>query len=274
MGRPKKWNPSPFTARERITGHMLRCKYGPNMQTELRVKKDFGDLCRMNHCTPEDAYVPFIGQMRVAGMSAGTIREYVGHVVKGKRSTAAYIALRTAESLQTDSPVVHAADTDQEHIESLIAKTKGLTRAHLWLMMVTGARSKDVSRLRARCFKKRSKKSMVILFCWTKGIKRLRHRREVEYPLEGLMAPPCEFGSLLRKSKPDDTPFACTTAISNAALREAGGRGERTTTGTFRRLFSKRIDKHCKENNIPKRSMMLHASDDMDAAFYAIDNRN
>ena len=122
MGRPKKWNPSPFTARERITGHMLRCKYGPNMQTELRVKKDFGDLCRMNHCTPEDAYVPFIGQMRVAGMSAGTIREYVGHVVKGKRSTAAYIALRTAESLQTDSPVVHAADTDQEHIESLIAK--------------------------------------------------------------------------------------------------------------------------------------------------------
>ncbi len=45
----------------------------------------------------------FVGNIleKNVGMAPGTIREYVHHVTKGRRSTAAYVAQRTADCLQT-----------------------------------------------------------------------------------------------------------------------------------------------------------------------------
>ena len=274
MGRPKKWIPALFSVSDRIAGKVLRAKYGPDLRTENRVKEDFARLCRVNHCTPEDAYLPWLGQMKNKGLSAGTIKDYVHMVIKGRRSTAAYEVRRTAESYQTDSPVGHAADTGLDHVQGLVKKCDPGIRAHMWLMLATGARCTDISRLRKRCFKKLTKKSMTILFAWTKGIKKVRHRREVSYPLDGLMEMPPSVRHKLNAARDDDNPFVFSTNEVNKALREAGGAGERTTSGTFRRLFSKRITKYCETNNISKKSMMLHVTDDMDAAFYAVDNNN
>jgi hypothetical protein len=131
-----------------------------------------------------------------------------------------------------------------------------------------------ISRLRRRNIIHLNKRSLNVLFQWTKGIKKMKHRRELEYPLEDVGDAPVELLKLLKSKRSNDFLFdKLTPAMVNKQLRATGIK-EKTTTGSFRRLFAKRIRNHCAKKKISVSSMMLHISAEMVSGFYDIGNKN
>ena len=265
MGRPRKWQPAKLTRRDILAGEIVISKYGPDLTLETRLKQDFKSFCRMNRLSKEEAYAPIIGQMKNAGLVAGSIKNYVDVVTRGDRSAAAYTAKRATECMQADTISGHAVDLSlpqaNKYID-MIKKRKPTVAPSLWMLLATGGRRIDIHRLHPECVKK-TKNFLVVKFLWTKGIRKISHRRIVQLPLDGLTAPP---GGMLKLLKTKKKPFECSVAELNQALKSVGCMA---TTGSFRRLFSRRIALYCTNNNLDKKDLMLHRSKDMDAAFYS-----
>jgi hypothetical protein len=275
MGRIATWHPRKITHRDVIRGQAIRAAYGPNLRTEKRVKLWFAEFCRLNRASAEDLFLPFLGQMLNSGLSAGTAKDYMMMVTRCRRSEAAYLARKSAEAHHTASRTGHAADVGLPHAQAVISRlSPGLIRSACWLMLATGARCTDISRLRRRNIIHLNKRSLNVLFQWTKGIKKMKHRRELEYPLEGVGDAPVELLKLLKSKRSNDFLFdKLTPAMVNKQLR-ATETNEKTTTGSFRRLFAKRIRNHCAKKKISVSSMMLHISAEMVSGFYDIGNKN
>ena len=158
-------------------------------------------------------------------------------MTRGDHTTKAYVANRAVECLQTDTPSKHAADFCLKEANALVAKAKKLEPKYaipLWMLLATGARRIDVNRLHASSVKI-IKKHMVVRFLWTKGVRRIAHRREIRLPLADLVCPPTNMPKQLTKR----IPFECTVAALNASMKRLGSPA---TTGSFRRLFSRRIE--------------------------------
>ena len=97
MGRPRKWQPAKLTRRDILAGEIVISKYGPDISLETHLKQDFKSFCQMNRLSKEEAYAPIIGQMKNAGLAAGSIKNYVDVVTRGDQSVAAYTAKRATE---------------------------------------------------------------------------------------------------------------------------------------------------------------------------------
>lgn len=270
MGRPRKWVPRRVTAADRVAGHAVVVKYGPDLRLEKRLSDDFRSFCILNRLTREEAYVPFIGQLRNSKVAAGTVKNYVEIVSRGDRSTEAYLARRSTECMQTNTPTGHAADIDLKTANSIIVAAKKRYPQHapsIWMMLATGCRRIDVHRLRPESVKL-TKANIVVKFLWTKGIRKIRHRRTVTLPLRGIASPPTNMQTLLSGKR---APFECSVNTLNKVLKELVSKdpGVRCTTGSFRRLFSRRIEEYCKKKGLKKKDLLLHRSEDMDEAFYS-----
>jgi hypothetical protein len=114
----------------RTQAERLNRFYDPNMGQTSTVRKDFDDLCRVNHCAPEST-------CKTRAWLRGTLRAYVSHVTKEHRSAAAYIA-QPFLCKQT-RPCIAQLSLDRESL------TTGPIKAHLCLTVVASARSKDSS---------------------------------------------------------------------------------------------------------------------------------
>jgi len=268
MGRQAMWQPERVTVGDIVDGEKIIALYGPNMDLEKRVKNDYRTFCMMNRLTREEGYSPWIGQMKRSGLSAGTMKNYIFFATQGDRSTQAYKARKAMECFQADAPTKHAADIDVNEANSLIRdaiKKEPASAVPLWMLLATGQRRIDIKRLHADSVKMQlSRKKLTVRFLWTKGIRRIQHRREVELPLSDITPPPKNLEKLVIKEK---DPFPCTVGGLNAAIKRLG---YNATTGTFRRLFSRRMDAYCKKTGIDKKDLMLHRSADMDKAFYSL----
>jgi hypothetical protein len=214
-----------------------------------------------------------MGQMHNAGLSAGTIRDYIEFVTKGDRSTESYVAKKASKAQHTDSITGHAPDITLQEASAIINRAKVEYPAEaepLWMLLSTGQRRVDIHRLRPTSVKLTMKgrmKFITIKWLWTKGIQKIEQRRELSFPLQGLPEPPVDFEKNLQEAmKSKKAPYECSVAKLNGVIKKMGFRA---TTGTFRRLFSDRIEEYCNENNIAKEDMMLHASKKMDRAFYS-----
>lgn len=265
MGRPRKWTPRRLTTADVVAGAVVLKKYGPDLATNERVRADYLKFCKLNRLTSEEGYEPWIGQMRNSGLSGGTIQTYMEAATQGDKSTSAYVAMKAASALHANSLTGHARDIDLATgvaiIEAAKAKAPGQAQ-QLWMLLATGQRRVDIHRLHPQSVKIQRKRKLTVKWMWTKGIRKIAHRREVTFPLEGLPDAPPELEQTLMSKK---APFECSVAVLNRCIKKLG---YQATTGSFRRLYSDRIEAYCKKNNIPKADMMLHRDDTMDKAFY------
>lgn len=234
-------------------------RFGPDMQLEERLQKEYKIFCCMNRLTREQGYIPFIGQMKNArhgtkvGLSAGTIKNYISIVARGDRSKEAYVARAATECMQTYADTGHAADIDLETANRLVNEAKKKASQHapcLWMLLATGGRRIDIHRLKPTSVKL-NKHKLVVKFTWTKGIRQIRHRRTVELPLAGLTPPPPGMKKLIEGKA---QPFECSVATLNKAIKDLG---YKCTTGTFRRLFSRRIEAYCQANGYEKKDFTV-----------------
>ena len=265
MGAPRKWSPGILTSADIIAGHLVTTKYGPNLDTENRVRADYQAFCKMNRLTREEGYELFIGQMINASLAAGTIKDYVEFVVKGDRGTCAYVAKKAVRALQGNTLTGHAPDitlATGTHIIEWAKKSAPESAEQLWLFLATGQRRVDIHRLKSSSVNLKRKKTLTIKWLWTKGIHRIQHRREIIFPIEDLPDAPSTLEHTLRSKS---HPFECSVKKINETIAKSG---HKATTGSFRRLFSHRIDEYCRKNGLQKMDMMLHQSASMVKAFY------
>ena len=259
-----------LTTADIVTGAVAMQKYGPDLATHARVQEDYRKFCRLNRLAREEGYEPCVGQMKNAGLAAGTIRDYIEIAAKGDKSTAAYVAKKAVRAMQTDSQTGHAADITLTQASEIITRAKKEApevAEPLWLLLATGQRRVDIHRLHPESVKMIRKKTLAVKWLWTKGIQKIQHRREVIFPINDLPDAPGTLAQTLESSvKARTKPFECTVQKLNAVMKKMGFRA---TTGSFRRLFSDRIEAYCKRTGIAKQAMMLHQSDSMDKAFYS-----
>ena len=146
----------------------------------------------------------------------------------------------------------------------------------LWLMTVCGARRIDIARLRRarytthrvkkhRATSAKESKALTVDWCWTKGVRKIQHRRRVTYRVTYPLHDVCDAPKGLLK--PDGTvtmPRGFTVNAVNKALKQMGFK---MTTGSFRRLFAARIEEYCIANNVKKSELLVHKDESMDKAF-------
>ena len=162
-----------------------------------------------------------------------------------------------------------------------VTKRDDLEACHeAWVMYVSGLRPMDVSRLwNDSVFIKLTKgepNSLTILARWTKGIRKVKNRRQICYPLKGLVQPPeklLDRLNTIRNTKLTRVWRHYSAGKTNDMLDAITSQLnlKRITSGSLRRAFSERIEEHCKSSGIPKADMMLHVSESMDKAHYAFD---
>ncbi len=293
MGRSRIWTVHKTTLEDAIRAQILIDKYGPNLQLRQRLQADYKVMQKLHPALDHPALMQaMLGQMSVAGLDPGSIKEYLAIMDHfGPGGVRAYAVTNAAEAYGTDrGGRKHATDICDEEARAIVTRALKLAAlkdatstilegyAIVWLLYATGLRAVDIARLwsDALVF---SADTLSVVARWTKGIQRVKHRRTVKYPLKGLVAAPAAIKKfVLMRSKKRQRLFSrdasAYPAISNTLkslvmdLKLAP-----ITTGTFRRLFSTRIDAHCRANGIKKNEMMLHISEDMDKAHYQFDVR-
>lgn len=278
MGRKKLWNPTYISIADIVRGSSIREKYGPNMSTITRVKEDFNKFKSMNNLQSEDALEPWVGQMLNSGLSRGSVDDYVQMVTSSMTGQVTWALKKAVAAMHGDTITGHAPDVSFDKLEravSSIIKDDDPLGHHVWLLLATGSRSRDVARFRGACVSLEGKDWLTVKYLWTKGIKRTVLRREVRYPIHDIIPPPRNF--VLACKGRNTTPFHGTANKVRVLLKNQWIKlkfaGKAPTACSFRRNFSKRIDPYCRRMKIAKQDMMLHISDAMDKAYYSFDNK-
>jgi len=277
MVREAAWTPRRIGKRDIINGSMVRAQYTPAKYHG--IKRRYLRFCRLNGKTVEQGLEPWIGQMMSARLSPGSIDTYFHSVI---RSIPALFNSMEARQLQAVTAAYHTHQGGRGHAPDVEDQAKRIISHammnsdlanEIWVCYVTGMRASCVSHLQEDSVEL-TRKFLTLKVRFTKGIRRARKRREVDFPLEGLVPAPKSFKKVLggRSTK---CVFNVSAAKMNLVLKKSCEHlGVKTiTSGTLRRLYSNRITPYCKANNIPKALMMLHSYEDMDQAFYSFDNK-
>ena len=261
-----------------INSSILRAQYTAPRYTG--IKRRYKEFCSLNGLSTENGLEPWVGQMLTDGLTPGSIDTYTQTVVRCSpelihHSEAKRILAATAAFHSHFGGRGHAQDITDDAARKIVRQASALTPSladQLWLMYTTGLRASCIDRLQGDSIKLTAT-SLILCIRFTKGVRRTRKRRQVIFPLKGLPKPPKSLTKTLRKNNSKRVLFPVTAAKLNEVLKAACKKLKLKciTSGTFRRLFSMRIAKHCEDNNIPKSDMMVHASSDMDRAFYGFD---
>jgi hypothetical protein len=256
-------------------------KYAP--KPNRRVLGKFQQFLKLNGMAPDMGLEACMGQMVRAGLSPGTIGTYVTTIVTSipslRNSSVAKRAMAAAQAYHTHKGGRgHASDIPQDIIEEVTKKINEMTPElgpSAWIAMATGLRASCIDRLSTDGILIRgsgAKRTLSLKIRFSKGVRKVRKRREVHYPLKDIPPPP---KSLKRRltGGPLSTPLPTTAANLNAALAKACDslNVKRFTSGAYRRAFARRIRPYCEANNLSVSEMLVHTSTDMVPAHYSFD---
>ena len=216
--------------------------------------------------------------MLEAGLSPGSVDTYVQTVTKALpmfrfNSAANTITHAVAAYHSHVGGRGHAQNISTEVALKIINDVDAESVPALWMMYVTGLRPSCLSRLWSddiSFIKKFGYAHLKLRVRFTKGIRKTRKRREIDYPLKDVPTPPKILKSLLKKKH---CPMEMTAAQLNKILTKACTKLKinRITCGSFRRLFCQRIKPYCLMHKISVTDMMLHTSPDMVSSAYDFD---
>lgn len=276
MGRAPKWIPQVVNATDIVNGHTILAKYTSRSNTRILGK--YKVFCRLNGLSPEDGLEPWVGQMVTSGLSPGTISTYVSTITQANHALSSSPRVRSLiRAVQAFHTHVggrgHAPDVTPDvarQIASKAMKQHPELASQLWLLLVCGVRASCLDRLKADCVSL-SKGYVTLQIRFSKGVRKLRKRRQVKYPLKDLPPAPKDFKRILTRRV--HHPFPARASKINEVLRKAceSMKLPTITSGTFRRAFAARIKPHCKKEGIELSEMLVHTSSDMAKAHYDFD---
>jgi len=273
-----------------IAAAALMQKYAPDAKTMTRLRNDYNLFKSLNPQITGHANImqAIFGQMKTSGLEPGSIVNYLRTMdTIVPSSWRAYAVIAAAEAHASDrGGRGHAPDIKENELlryvrEAIAEDTED--SGHVWILYATGLRPVDVSRLwNDSVFLEQ--KMLTVLARWTKGIRKIKNRRQISYPIDGLLAPPPTLRKKLLElrrqshSKKDIRRVwgKCTHKSVNDYLVHLRNKHKlpTITSGTFRRSFSSRINAYCKRTSIPKSEMMLHVCPTMDQAHYSFDTKH
>lgn len=267
MGRTAIYEPSKLTRQDVTISAVLVANYGPHQGAEKMIQTKYETFCRLNRLDPKRGHMLFASQMYRSGLAPGTIKEYLGMILRKLPHTEdTYITSCVVEKLHLDAKTTHAPDPPS--IQELDSTLKDLEESNpeIWLMKTTGARPVDISRLHHDAIElHHNNKTMNVTWRWTKNNTKLSHRKQVTYPTAQIPK-----SLKLKLAKGSSTrPFEkFSAARANKLLRPHG-----LTSGSLRRAFVRRIEPWCKKTKKTVQEMTMHSNSRMLTGHYLFDNR-
>ena len=276
MPRRATWEPRIVSANDIIRGHVLCAAYTAKSSWPQIVSR-WSRFLQLNGMTAESALIPWIGQMREAGLSPGTIHVYVQEVIEHtalRNNAEARSVLRACECYHTHKGGRgHARDIDVRTackiFSQVLADSDGTAEAKilndsLWLIVVGGLRPSCVARLSPDSVSITRQFLRVKIFL-SKSDRKTRKRREIEVPRGGMPKPPIGFAKRQQNWRGKRLKVVTAAKLNDLLTRACSKlRIKRITCGSFRRMFARRM----KDLGFDVSEKMAHVSSDMARAYY------
>jgi len=149
-GRRKIWVPRAITQADIERGRGIMQEWGPDCHTRYRVVGDFELMCKLSALLTSDplAAVGFLGQLANSGLGPGSIDTYTGYVCKRYRSLTN--VQKAAAARHADFDAKHAADISDDTLWTYVEEASPKYRAILWILFISGLRSRAIRFLRRR----------------------------------------------------------------------------------------------------------------------------
>lgn len=251
MGK-RKWRPMLICREDVSQFDSLIREYGDahNAQQRRRVRREFIDFSAMNgFATPVAAFNGFIGQLRRCQMKPGTVEDYATYILAICREKATLLertelreTLAAVRAAHADADTKSAPRAVQEEVVKILEEHRASKeiKAALWLMTLTGARMRCLSRLRRKQFVDVSRKSITVRWRLTKNLRRRCDRRTVEVPAQFPI--PRLVRTLLTDGDPEERPLRKIEAhhITKAIRDTSASNTERLMTSYSLRKFGLR----------------------------------
>jgi len=268
----RKYFPHAVTEADKLAWEHLKARYGSNTSTRDRVDGDYGVFLRASNLEPSDESLGwFLGQMSQR-LAASSCDSYIKHVLAANRIQGAKTVKKVAEAYNADTIGKHAPDIEIDILHKYIELAHKKLQPILWLLLITGLRVKDLSRLRRRQIH-RNEKFLKFLLCLTKGRRRRSLRCILSIPTEWFEVIPQSVEDLLSRtaSKKNKRIFQDLEATKiNTKLRAMSVTHNlpRPTTYSFRRNYMNLIVEKCGANKDLQAQFTKHISVSITEAHY------
>lgn len=254
-GRRSLWTPEVLVNEDRLSADAFVREYedSSNKRTRFRVLENFHTFTRLNTISFSEALPLFIGQCRRKGLMFSTIDTYFGYLralpmtpterrVYGRMSKLVAHAHADEEGR---SEVV--CEGDKAQLLSLLTAVPRDAEALLFLLLTTGGRLRDLSRLRRRQIVVKAR-ALHVSFRVTKNRRKRSLRSSIAIPHKWLTAPSKRVFLFFKNGNKDQKIFAnWNVAAANEMLSRlcAMVNLPRLTTRFFRKCFLTRAFAEC-----------------------------
>jgi len=269
--RRKYW-PRAVTEADKAAWERLKRAYGANTDNRDRVNDDYDVFLRASLLESNaESLGWFLGQMS-RDLAASSCASYLKHVLAKNRVNGSKLVRNVAEAYNADTIGGHAPDIELNVLLKYIELAPPEIQPVLWLLLVTGLRVKDLSRLRRRQIA-RKKTGLSFLLCLTKGRRRRCLRCKLDIPAEWHGKIPDSLIEILvqsRQSKKKRIFKNHTANKLNAQLRKMSKSHNlpRPTTYSFRRHYMNFIVEKCGGDVARQATFTKHISASITEAHY------
>lgn len=274
-GRKAKLLARYFVPADSIRAREFLKEYGSSTVARDRIRNIFRSCCEMSRIPYRDGFEPFVGLMIEAKLKYSTMETYFSYLAAyGK--TSVFVQYSTALALAHADELTKTARTaSSDEVKKILLKQKGEFKRGTWFQRITGARWRDIRRLRFRQVRISVIQRKVFVEYWvTKGLRKRRFRRTVALPFGNFPPSPdiLEFFTDGAATSPDVRPFAeMTLQQYNKSLKDVCEdlKIDHTTSYSIRRSTIHSFLKASKWDSAKVKKMTAHLQDSTIDAFYS-----
>jgi integrase len=273
MPRKQRWLPSRVIAEDREAASALVAAWGdPNSGTQERIRRYVSDFLRL-HQEEDDIFVLMAGQMIRSGLKFSTICTYLQYckplltswsptVRASYRST-----LRMTHLAHADEDTKQIKDIDLHEAMAFVRASKGTLKHFAYILGLTGARARDLSRLRRKQIKV-TNTGIRIEFRVMKNRRKRTMRAAVFFKYRDFFPASPRTLKFLKEGDKEQLLFGNWNATSfNNKSKLMNNLSSYITTKAFRRMFINRTFERLKDIEKVK-TYTLHISSRTIEAFY------
>ena len=273
MPRRQLWMPTRVLAEDREAARALAAAWAdPNWGTQERVRRHVLDFLRLNQ-EEDNPFLLLAGQMKRCGLRFSTIVTYLQYckplvsswslpIRASYRST-----LRMAHLAHADEDTKQIKDIDLQEAMAFVNASKGTLKCFAYILGLTGARARDLSRLRRKQIRV-TDTGIRIEFRVMKNRRKRAMRAAVFFKYRDFFPASPRTLKYLREGDKEQSLFGNWNANSfNQKSKLMSEPLSRITTKSFRRMFINRTFERLKDVEKVK-AYTLHISSRTIQAFY------
>ena len=156
-GRPRKWQPTLVTEADQQRMTELESKYGSDDKTAKRVRDEYLAFCFLNQLPAVKGLGLVVGQWSNSGLGEGTCNTYLSYLsplFPGESRSIFRRWKKIVALMHADADTRVTADALDGELEALMRRVTSCCDPSLsamcYLLCLTGARCRDLARLRRR----------------------------------------------------------------------------------------------------------------------------